>query len=148
MLAPHLIPCLCLRQNVSHRYAIVTDFVSLHVKEGSSAELECELSTVKDDNSVKWLKDGSEVMNKSRFAVDSEDFRLTIAEVTSDDEGVYDCSEYRESGAFVIKSQRRFKLSVQGWLCNSKLFICFKESGHVLCLLKIYFLLHCLLLIS
>lgn len=53
--------------------------------------------------------------HKSRYDVDSEDYRLTIAEVAQEDDGIYDCSMFNERGEFVIKSRRRYKLSVQGW---------------------------------
>lgn len=85
--------------------------------------LECELSDVKDENFVKWLKDGSEVAHesmftnsshKSRYNVDSEDYKLTIDEVSLDDEGIYDCAMYNERKEFVIKSKRRVRLTVQG----------------------------------
>lgn len=99
------------------------DFVALSVKEGSTVELDCRLSEVKDANSVKWLKDGKEVAHDStaantthntRYDVDAEDYRLTIAEVALADDGIYDCSMFNERGEFVIKSRRRYKLSVQG----------------------------------
>lgn len=85
--------------------------------------LECELSSVKDENTVRWLKDGSEVAyesftnssHKSRHAVDSEDYKLTIAEVSLDDDGIYDCAMYNERREFVIKSKRRYNLTVKGW---------------------------------
>jgi Immunoglobulin I-set domain len=94
--------------------------VPLTVVEGSSISLECKLAAVKEENFVKWLKDGgevtSEVLNSSsykiRFNVDSEDYKLTIAEVTLDDEGIYDCAMYGKRGEFVIKSKRRFRLTV------------------------------------
>lgn len=97
--------------------------MSLNVVEGSSISLECELAAVKNENSVKWLKDGGEVASeglnrsshKSRYDVDLEDYKLTIAEVVLDDEGIYDCAMYKR-GEFVIKSKRRFKLTVtDGW---------------------------------
>jgi Immunoglobulin I-set domain len=83
---------------------------------------------VKDENYVKWLKDGAEVAHetasnssqttsKFHFDVDSEDYKLTIEKVSSDDDGVYDCAMLNERREFVIKSKRRYKLSVQGW-CN------------------------------
>lgn len=100
-----------------------TDFVALNAKEGATISLECELSDVKDDHYVKWLKDGSEVAyesftnssRKSRYDVDIEDYKLTIGEVTLENEGVYDCAMYNERKEFVIKSKRRVRLTVQGW---------------------------------
>lgn len=102
---------------------LCTDFVALNAKEGAPISLECELWDVKDENFVKWLKDGSEVAyesltnssHKSSYDVDSEDYKLTIAEVSLDDDGVYDCAMYNERKEFVIKSKRRVKLTVQGW---------------------------------
>lgn len=78
---------------------------------------------VKDEDFVKWLKDGSEVTHesaansshKSHFYVDSEDYKLTIAAVILDDAGIYDCAMYNERQEFVIKSKRRYKIAVQGW---------------------------------
>lgn len=78
---------------------------------------------MKDENYVKWLKDGTEVAyeivanssQKSRYKVDSEDFKLTIVEVSSVDDGIYDCAMMNSHQEFVIKSKRRYKLSVQGW---------------------------------
>lgn len=102
-------------------------FIQLKSKEGSSVSLECELTRVKDGNSVKWLRDGSEVAyesftsaswHRARYSVDSEDYKLTIAEVSLDDDGIYDCAMFNERKEFVIKSKRRFNLtvqSVQGW---------------------------------
>lgn len=101
-------------------------FIHLKSKEGSSVSLECELTRVKDGNSVKWLKDGSEVAyesftsasaHRARYSVDSEDYKLTIAEVSSDDDGIYDCAMFNERKEFVIKSKRRYNLTatVQGW---------------------------------
>lgn len=99
------------------------DFVMVNAKGGAVLSLECGLSGVKDENPVKWLKDGSEVAYESltnsshnaRYAVDSEDYKLTIAEVSSDDDGIYDCAMYNERREFVIKSKRRYNLTVQGW---------------------------------
>jgi Immunoglobulin I-set domain len=115
------------------------DFVSLNAVEGSSVSLECELAAVKDEHSVKWLKDGGEVaLNNSsykpRYGVDAKDYKLTIGEVALEDEGVYDCVVYSKRGEFVIKSKRRFKLTVADGLCKSNYeqFSSFKESGHVL----------------
>lgn len=99
-------------------------FVPLNIKEGSSVSLECELTRVKDGNSVKWLKDGSEVAyesftsasaHRASYSVDSEDYKLTIAEVSLDDDGIYDCAMFNERKEFVIKSKWRYKLAVQGW---------------------------------
>lgn len=112
----------------------LSDFVPVNLKQGSSVELECQLSGVKDENYVKWLKDGTEVAyetginstQKTRYDVDTEDYKLTIAEVSSDDNGIYDCAMLNERREFVIKSKRRYKLSVQGW-CNS-----FNSRYHVL----------------
>lgn len=80
---------------------------------------------MKDENYVKWLKDGTEVayetssnassQKTSRYAVDSEDYKLTIVEVSPVDDGIYDCAMLNERREFVIKSKRRYKLSVQGW---------------------------------
>lgn len=98
-------------------------------KEGSSVELECLLTGIKDENYVKWLKDGIEVAyetainasRNSRFDVRSKDFKLTIAEVSPDDDGIYDCALLNERREFMIKSKRRYKLrvtqqaTVQGW---------------------------------
>lgn len=95
----------------------------MNAKEGSSIALECNLSGVKDENIVKWLKDGSEVayeslarnsLNKSRHRVDSEDYKLTISEVASVDDGIYDCALYNERREFIIKSRLRYKLAVAG----------------------------------
>lgn len=77
---------------------------------------------MKDENSIKWLKDGKEVAHemvannshKSRFRVDSVDYKLAIAQVTTDDDGVYDCAMYNERREFVIKAERRYKLAVRG----------------------------------
>lgn len=96
-----------------------SDFVALTTKEGSSVELECLLTGVKDENYVKWLFNGIEVVvnasQNSRYDVNSEDFKLTIAEVSPDDDGTYDCALLNERREFVIKSKRRFNLTVQGW---------------------------------
>lgn len=78
---------------------------------------------VKDGNNVKWLKDGTEVAYDSvvnstsppRYDVESEDYQLTIGEVSLDDAGVYDCAMYNERGEFVIKSKQRYKIAVLGW---------------------------------
>jgi hypothetical protein len=98
------------------------EFVALNAREGSSVEFECLLSGIKDGNYVKWLKDGIEVasgavVNASnpRFDVNSEDFKLTIAEVSPDDDGIYDCALLNERREFIIKSKRRYRLAVQGW---------------------------------
>jgi Immunoglobulin I-set domain len=98
-----------------------SDFVTLNVKEGSSIELECQLSGLKDENYVKWLKDGSEVAQetvanttrKPRLDVDSEDYKLTISRVSSDDEGIYDCAMLNERREFVIKSKLRYNILVE-----------------------------------
>lgn len=91
--------------------------------EGSSVLLECLLSGVKVENSVKWLRDGSEVAyesaatnlsHNSRYDVDTEDHKLAIAEVSLDDEGIYDCAMFKGEMEFVIKAKRRYKLTVQG----------------------------------
>jgi hypothetical protein len=111
-----------------------SDFVTLNVKEGTSIELDCQLSGLKDENYVKWLKDGTEVAyetvanssQKLRFDVDSEDYKLTISHLSPADDGTYDCAMLNERREFIIKSKRRFKLVVQGW-CNS-----FNSRYHVL----------------
>lgn len=112
-------PCLAPpQQQISSR----SDFVPLNAKEGSSISLECQLSGVKDESIVKWLKDGNEVAyeslanssHKSRYYVDSEDYKLTIAEVASVDDGIYDCAMYNERREFIIKSRLRYKLVVAG----------------------------------
>lgn len=97
--------------------------MSLNAKEAASISIECELSGVKDENLVKWLKDGNEVAyesltnssHKSRYDVDLGDYKLTIAEVSLEDKGIYDCAMYNERKEFIIKSKRRVKLTVQGW---------------------------------
>lgn len=94
----------------------------MDAREGSSVYLECQLMGMKNEFSVKWLKDGSEVAyesaantsRKSRYNVDDEDFELTIAEVTHADDGVYDCVMVNERQEFLIKAKRRYKLSVNG----------------------------------
>lgn len=91
--------------------------MSLTAVEGSSISLECELAAVKEENFVKWLKDGGEVAlnsssQKPRFNVDSEDYKLTIDGVVLDDEGIYDCAMYGKQGEFMIKSKRRFRLTI------------------------------------
>jgi hypothetical protein len=92
------------------------------VKGDASIALECGLSEVKDDNIVKWLKDGSEVdFDSARYIVDTRDFfKLTISPVHAEDEGIYDCAMFNEQKRFLIKSKMRFKLSVQGWLIKQK----------------------------
>lgn len=73
--------------------------------------------------------------HKSRYDVDSEDYRLTIGDVSPADDGIYDCVMYNEREEFIIKSKKRFKLAVQGWWKNvlSDFFlIVLSESGHVL----------------
>lgn len=110
-------------RNMKQKIRSRVDFVALNANEGSRLSLECQLMGVKDGNSVKWLKDGSEVAyesftnssHNSHYAVDSEDYKLTIAEVALKDVGIYDCAMYNERSEFVIKSKRRYKLSVQGW---------------------------------
>lgn len=100
-----------------------SDFVALTPKQGSSVELECVLTEIKDGNYVKWLKDGIEVASgafvndsqSSRFDVNSESFLLKIAEVSPNDDGIYDCALLNERREFIIKSRRRYRLSVQGW---------------------------------
>lgn len=77
---------------------------------------------MKDENVVKWLKDGSEVAYESqanssynsRYRVDSEDYKLTIAEAAIDDNGIYDCAMYNDRQEFIIKSRLRYKLAVAG----------------------------------
>lgn len=77
---------------------------------------------MKDENIVKWLRDGSEVAHesltnssyKSRYHVDTEDYKLTIAEVSLVDDGVYDCAIYNERREFIIKSSLRYILAVAG----------------------------------
>jgi Immunoglobulin I-set domain len=123
----------------------------LNVKEGTSIELECQLSGLKDENYVKWLKDGTEVAyetvanssQKLRFDVDSEDYKLTISDLSPTDDGTYDCAMLNERREFVIKSKRRYKLLVQGWCnsFNSRYHVLFSNrnqaDAHVFCSLKI-----------
>lgn len=53
----------------------------------------------------------------SRYDVDLETFQLKIAEVSTEDDGIYDCALLNERREFIIKSKRRYRLTVQGW-CN------------------------------
>lgn len=125
----------------SHRFSIIfpffisthSDFVALNPKEGSSVFLECLLTGIKDENIVKWLKNGIAVevasetaansSQSSRYDVSLEDFKLTIAEVSPNDDGIYDCALLNERREFIIKSKRRYKLSVQGWCICFSIFV-------------------------
>lgn len=99
-----------------------SEFVPVVAREGASIYLECQLSGLKGEHSVKWLKDGSEVAyesaanisSKNAHYVDEGDNSLTMAQVTLADDGVYDCAMYNERQEFVIKAKRRYKLRVHG----------------------------------
>lgn len=106
-------------------YNIHPDIVSLFSKEGSSISLECHLQDVNERSSVKWLKDGSQVLsendgdaeNSHRFKMEmGKHFKLTILQVTSDDAGLYDCAHFSDEDRFKIKSARRYRLFVDGSL--------------------------------
>ena len=134
-----------------YSYLTHSEFVMLNTKEGSSVQLKCALVDIKEDSTIKWLKNGAEVAyesttnssHKSRYDVDFEDYRLTISEVSLEDDGVYDCAMYNERQEFVIKSKRRFKLAVQGWwnkfISQNSFFMSFfsYRNQATYCLLKI-----------
>lgn len=109
--------------SVLNKHTTRADIVSVLSKEGSSVSLECHLGDVNEQSSVKWMKDGSQVLlehdddARRRFKVETrKHFMLTILQVSSDDAGLYDCVQFGEQDQFKIKSARRYRLMVNGWL--------------------------------
>lgn len=98
------------------------------VNESTPVTMECKIADVKQDYSIRWLKDGKELANEQfdlkltnttqsktlKYSIDPVNYKLTIVSAMFNDEGIYDCAMFNDKDEFIIKSKQRYSLQIKG----------------------------------
>lgn len=109
-------------------FSAYTELLPMTVNESTPVTMECKIADVKQDYSIRWLKDGKELANEQfdlkltnttqsktlKYSIDPVNYKLTIVSAMFNDEGIYDCAMFNDKDEFIIKSKQRYSLQIKG----------------------------------